>query len=284
VTRALCALVLAAGEGTRLRPLTDLVPKALCPVGNVVSLDRALARLARHGLSGREHVAVNASHLAEQVVTHVAGRAFVSVEPGPPALGTAGAVANLRDWIAGRDVLVGNADAYLAPADGVATDLAPLLHGWDHETVRVLCVPAGQGRAAEFGAMRFAGFSLLPASLAAALPVQRSELVREVWRPAEASGRLEVVVYDGVFVDTGTPRDYLEANLHCAGESGLVAADAVVTGQVDHAVIGAGAQVYGSVTRSVVWPGGYVGSGEHLVEAIRVDRHTTVAVGLSRTC
>ncbi len=47
---SLCAVVFAAGEGTRLRPLTTTVPKPLCPVGNVTLLDRALARLAQHGL------------------------------------------------------------------------------------------------------------------------------------------------------------------------------------------------------------------------------------------
>lgn len=114
VARAeVCAVVLAAGEGTRLRPLTERLPKALCPVGNVPLLDRALHRLAGLGLVGTDRVAVNACYLGDQVVDHVGDRAHLSVEPGDP-LGTAGGVANLRDWIAGRGVLVGNADAYLA--------------------------------------------------------------------------------------------------------------------------------------------------------------------------
>ena len=50
---AICAIVLAAGEGRRLRPLTTVRPKALCPVGNVALLDRALARVAGLGLTGR---------------------------------------------------------------------------------------------------------------------------------------------------------------------------------------------------------------------------------------
>ena len=60
MTGALCAVILAAGEGRRLRPLTDSTPKALCPVGNVPLLDRALARLKHHGLSGPAMAAVNA--------------------------------------------------------------------------------------------------------------------------------------------------------------------------------------------------------------------------------
>ena len=96
---SLCALVLAAGEGSRLRPITASRPKALCPIGNVSLLDRALARLARNGFSGPALVAVNACYLADQVAEQVGERAHMSVEPGPPALGTAGAVAcPWRSW------------------------------------------------------------------------------------------------------------------------------------------------------------------------------------------
>ena len=67
---AVCGVVLAAGEGQRLRPLTATLPKALCPVGNLPLLDHALRRLAGLGLSGPESVAVNAAYLAEQVRAH----------------------------------------------------------------------------------------------------------------------------------------------------------------------------------------------------------------------
>jgi MurNAc alpha-1-phosphate uridylyltransferase len=289
----LCALVLAAGAGRRLQPITATIPKALCPVGNVALLDRALHRLAEHGLAGPDLVAVNACYLADRVVGHVGARARLSVEP--TALGTAGAVAELRGWIAGRAVLVGNADAYLSPTRDLASDrardlasdqpsapardLAELLAGWDGETVRVLGVPAEPGRPAEFGSMRFAGFSLLPGSVAADLPRGASELVHQVWRPAERAGRLEVIHYEGFYLDTGTPVDFLAANLHAASGSAngsLVAAGAEVSGTVDRAVVGAGARVSGSVTRSVVFPGGEVGPAEKLWDAIRVGADLTV--------
>jgi len=274
--RPLCAVLLAAGEGTRLRPLTAARPKALCPVGNVAMLDRALARLGEHGLSGRDIVAVNACYLADQIVRHVDGRAHVSIEPGPPALGTAGAVGHLRDWVDGRAVLVGNGDAYLA-ASGPGGVLGPLLDGWDGHTVRILGVPAG-GRPAEFGPYRFAGFTLLPASVAAALSAERSELVREVWRPAERDGRLEIIEHPGHYLDIGTPADYLAANLHAAGAGSLIAPDAVVDGPVERSVVGAGARVYGSLERCVVFPAGYVAPAERLADAVRVDRDVTVRV------
>jgi MurNAc alpha-1-phosphate uridylyltransferase len=305
---SVCAVVLAAGEGRRLRPLTLRRPKALCPVGNVPLLDRALDRLAAHGLAGPDDVAVNASHLGEQVLAHVAGRAHPSPEPDGP-LGTAGGIGRLRDWIGGRGVLVGNADAYLAPdprrrPGPGRTDLAELLAGWDGRSVRLLGRPAAPGAEPEFGAYRFAGFSLLPWRLVRDLRPEPGSLVRAVWRPAEAAGALTVIGYRGVYLDTGTPADYLRANLHAisagapppdgagpaeaadgAGAAGtrpgpsLVAAGATVSGRLDRAVVGAGATVLGAVTRGVVWPGGYVGPDEHLVDAVRAGRDLTVPAG-----
>jgi hypothetical protein len=284
VTRLdVCAVVLSAGEGTRLRPVTATLPKALCPVGNVPLLDRALARLARHELAGPDAVAVNVCYLADLVADHVADRAFVSREPGPPALGTSGALCHLRDWIAGRGVLAVNADGYLAPTDPGSLDLEPLLDGWDGRTVRVLAVPAGD-RPVEFTApdgsgYRFAGASLLPADLVAALPPGRSDLVLTVWRPAERAGRLEIIPYAGWYTDCGTPADYLAANLHAAGLVGgtLVAPDATVTGVVVSSVVGPGAVVAGSITRCVVLPGARVGPDETLVDAVRLGDAITCA-------
>jgi MurNAc alpha-1-phosphate uridylyltransferase len=265
----LCAVVLAAGEGRRLRPLTGRVPKALCPVGNVPLLDRALARVATLDC------AVNACYLGEQVVAHVGGRAFVGVEPGDP-WGTSGGLARLRDWIDGRGVLVGNADAYLA-----GDDIADLIDGWDGECVRLLGVPADTASGGEFGPYRFAGFSLLPWPVVRDLVVERGELVRTAWRPAERAGRLQVVPYRGTFLDTGTPATYLAANLHAAGlhpGGSLVAGSAVVTAPVERAVIGAGAVVAGPVRSAVVWPGATVTADERLADAIRAPGGLTVPV------
>src|SRR5262245_37547251 len=99
---SLCAVVLAAGEGVRLRPLTADIPKALCPIGNVPLLDRAVAMVASLGFAGHQTVAVNAWSHASQIVAHVGGRAHVSVEHGPRPLGSAGGLGALRPWIADR--------------------------------------------------------------------------------------------------------------------------------------------------------------------------------------
>ncbi|GAA3746265.1 hypothetical protein GCM10022225_32520 [Plantactinospora mayteni] len=270
-------MVLAAGEGRRLRPLTEHLPKALCPVGNVPLLDRALDRVSALGFDTPATVAVNACYLGAQVVWHVGGRAALSVEPGDP-LGTSGGVANLRNWIDGRGVLVGNADAFLAAPDSPpGPDVAALLAGWDGTTVRLLGQPVdGPSRPGDFGRYRFAGFSLLPWTRVRDLPVEPTELVHTVWRPAEAAGELEVVEFSGRYLDTGSPADYLAANLHAAGGGSLVDPTAEVTGEHRSAVIGAGAVVRGTLERCVVWPGGLVRADEHLTDAVRVGNSLTV--------
>jgi NDP-sugar pyrophosphorylase family protein len=281
----LCAVLLAAGEGRRLRPLTALLPMALCPVGNVALLDRALARVAGLGLAGPDRVAVNAAYLAEQVAGHVGGRAHVSWEPDGP-LGTSGGVGRLRDWIAGRAALVGNADAYLAdPARPPGRDVATLLAGWTGDTVRMLTRPTAPGETGGFSGHRFAGISLLPWRYVRTLPATPGDLVRTVWRPAEAAGELELIPYAGAYLDCGTPADYLAANLHAAGlrslgrnaaGGSLIDATADVTGRCETSVVGAGAVVRGAVTRVVVWPGATVAADERLTDAVRVGADLTV--------
>jgi NDP-sugar pyrophosphorylase family protein len=271
-----CGLVLAAGEGQRLRPLTESLPKALCPVGNIPLLDRTLARVAALGLDA----AVNAAYLAGQIVRHVDGRAHLSVEPDGP-LGTSGGVARLRPWIDGRGVLIGNADGYLADATrDPGPDITAMLEGWSGETVRLLTTPVPPGETGGFSGRRFAGFSLLPWRYVQDLPDGHGELVRTAWRPAEAAGELELIAYDGVYIDTGTPADYLRANLHAANGRSLIDPSAVVTGPVTESVVGPQARVRGTVTRCVIWPGAEVSEQETLTDAIRAPHGLTVATAM----
>jgi mannose-1-phosphate guanylyltransferase/MurNAc alpha-1-phosphate uridylyltransferase len=273
----ICGLVLSAGEGQRLRPLTEHLPKALCPVGNVALLDRALARLAGLGLSGTDDVAVNAAYLAGQVVEHVGGRVHVSVEHDGP-LGTSGGVARLRSWIDGRGVLVGNADGYLAdPARDPGKDIAAMVDGWSGETVRMLTKPCRPGEGGGFSGRRFAGFSLIPWRYVRDIPEGDGSLVRWVWRPAEADGALELIPYEGVYIDTGTPADYLRANLHAAYGQNLIHPTARINAPVHESVIGPHARIDGPVTRCVVWAGAQTTADEDLTDVIRAPGLTVPA-------
>ena len=229
-------VVLAAGLGTRLRPLTDLRPKALCPVDNVPLVDLAIARV-RPWVG---EMAVNVHAGREQMEAHLAGRdVHLSVEE--ELLGTAGALGRLREWIAGRPVLLANADAWHR------FDLTDFVEGWDGERPRLLVVrDEAQG---DFGPWRYVGAALLSWSDVASLEPVPSALD---WKARD----VDLCPVTGEFYDCGTPADYLDANLAASG---------------GRSVVGEGAQVDGDVVRSVVWPGAVVAAGERLVDAIRAD-------------
>ncbi len=246
------AVVLAAGAGTRLRPLTDIRPKALCPVDNVALVDLALDRV--RPLTDR--VAVNVHHGRDQMEAHLDGRGVhLSVEE-PEALGTAGALGKLREWIDGRPTVVVNADAWHR------FDLADLLRWWDGEHIRLLAVhdPAR----GDFGLWRYCGAALMPWPEVKRLTATPTGLYEVSWGRAWAEGRLELVPESGPYFDCGTPSTYLAANLAASG---------------GHSVVGPGARVEGELVRSVVWAGGVVHRGERLVECIRVGEALTVRAG-----
>ena len=241
---SLAGVALAAGTGSRLRPLTIDVPKALCPVANTPLIDHALDRLE----SVADRCAVNAHHHWEALAAHVGERAHVSVEHATP-LGTAGAVGRLRSWLDGVDVLVVNADTWCPGS------LEPFVSGWDRERVRLL-IPGGA-----FGPDARIAAALLPRREVEAMSEEPSGLYEVSWRSAHAEGRLEAVAHDGVFADCGTPADYLEANLLASGGMSVVDPDASVEGEV---------------VESVVWSGARVEAPERLFRAVRTPTRTVV--------
>jgi N-acetyl-alpha-D-muramate 1-phosphate uridylyltransferase len=247
----LAGVVLAAGRGRRLRPLTDQLPKPLCPIANRPLVDLALERLSPHVGTGTDQIAVNTHYLGPMVAEHLAGRATVSDEQ-PVALGTAGALGRLRPWIDGRPLLVTNADAYLP------SGLQDLVDSWDGQRIRLLTKDIG--RPSDFGARRYVGACLMPWWAVERLDDTPSGLYERVWRAAFVDGRLELVETSEPTIDCGTPADYLRANLHASG---------------GRSVIGPGAVVEGRVDRCVVWPDAVVGIDEHLVEAVRAGSRAT---------
>ena len=242
----LAGVVLAAGTGIRLRPLTLIRPKALCPVGNVALVDHALERVQ----PTVDAVAVNIHHGRRSLDAHLDPSVHRSFEDRP--LGTAGALGHLRAWLDGRDALVVNADAWCPGS------LASFVDGWDRARVRLLL--AGDDDLHPTSGIAAA---LMPWTDIAELDAEPSGLYELSWRPAQDAGRLDTVRHDGPFVDCGTPEQYLAANL------------AVSEGQ---SVIGDGAVVDGTIERCVVWAGAVVERSEHLVDTIRADHRVTVLV------
>jgi NDP-sugar pyrophosphorylase family protein len=111
-------MVLAAGLGTRLRPLTDHTPKALIDVGGVPMLERVARRLIE---AGADRLIVNTHHLGDQIARYVRERdgfgveSVISHEEGEP-LETGGAL------VAARSLFRGDAPFFLHNAD-ILTDL-----------------------------------------------------------------------------------------------------------------------------------------------------------------
>jgi MurNAc alpha-1-phosphate uridylyltransferase len=245
--QGMAGVVLAAGRGTRLRPLTRLRPKALCPVGNVPLVDLALERVR----PAVERVAVNLHHGRKAIDAHLAPDVHRSVEE-VEALGTAGALGLLRPWLDGSPVLVVNADAWCPGS------LAPFADGWDGERIRLLLHADDELRPTS----QIAG-ALMPWSEVTRLVPEPTGLYEASWRAAAEAGRLEVVRHDGDFVDCGTPEQYLTANLTASG---------------GESVVEEGAEVEGTIERCVLWSGARVHRNEHLVNAIRAQGRVTVLV------
>jgi len=263
-------VVLAAGEGARLRPLTDLLPKVLCPVANEPLVDLAVGTVR----AAVADVAVNVHHGRDLLEPHLVerGDVHVSVEE-PVALGTAGAIAHLRPWLAGRAALIVNADAWCRP------DLGAFLAGWDGERVRILVAGTEP-----FGPRSRIVASILPWREAARLDVEPSGLWESCWRALVRAEAIDTAAYGGPFVDCGTPARYLAANRWAAseavGDGSIVHPTAVLApgAVVEGSIVGPGAQVDGTVRRSVIWAATTVRRAEVLDHAIRAGPRTTVLV------
>ena len=101
--RVSSAIILCAGFGTRLRPLTDELPKPLVPVGDRSILEHALGSLHAAGIS---ELVINVHHLPEQFPPVLAGLELnVRVLVEPEIRGTAGGVAGARGYLSSAPVL-----------------------------------------------------------------------------------------------------------------------------------------------------------------------------------
>ena len=228
------AFVLAAGFGTRLRPLTEHRPKPLVPVCGVTVLDQALGLCQRHGI-GR--VVVNAHHLADQILRHCASLRgldiHVQVEQ-PEILGTGGglrlAMSRLADplVVLNGDVLCdGDLTALLASSVLPGTSAAMLLRPSPEVARYGLVAPDTEGRVVRLSSVavlagveparhdtHFTGLHAVRRAALELLPPQGFAcVVRSAYRLLVPQGAVRAVVHGGYWLDVGSPEDYLEANL-----------------------------------------------------------------------
>ena len=270
-------MVLAAGLGTRLRPLTDHCAKSLVPVGDRPALAHVLDRL---GAASFTRVVVNAHHRARDVRDFVETRGpAVAVSEERELLGTAGGLARAADLLGGAgDAVVWNADIF-ADVDPLAVASAHAAAPRRDATLVVRPRDRGQGSvgldasgrvvrlrgervAEEARGGDFLGVHVIGAALRARLP-ERGCLVGDVYIPALHRGAiLGAFVFERPFFDVGDVRGYLAANLAWLAAQGLSSwtgpGGHVAPGVVlEQTLLGAGASANGSgvVERCVVWPG-----------------------------
>ncbi len=269
-------LILSAGLGTRLAPLSAWRAKPLVPVGDRPAIAAIVARVR----DASRVVVVNAHHRTEDVEAYARATGLL-VSREATLLGTAGGLANAGDLLGAGDVLVWNGDmigdldvrtlldahARNAARGAVATlvvrgradgggnvGLAP---SGDAVRIRLETSRPGESSSADFLGVYVVGAALRPRFPPA------GDVVSEVFLPAIRDGEcLSVFVTDVPFLDIGTPRAYLDANarwLAHRGRSAWVGEGAVVDAAVtlEGAIVGAGARVRGEgrLERCVVWPG-----------------------------
>ncbi|MFY9820365.1 MAG: NDP-sugar synthase [Thermoanaerobaculia bacterium] len=248
--RRIRALVLAAGLGTRLRPLTDQLPKPLLPVRGIPILGRTLTQLAGFGC---EAAAVNLHYLSQPIRERF-GDAHdgmpLTWSEEPEILGTLGALHPLKDFFAQADlILLVNGDSLCRwplhrlvrrhlgahQADGV---LATLLLASRPDPTEfgggVGVDPAGRIQSfrlgdPERGPVRgqlvrryvFAGAHVLSPELLARVGPGKADIVRDLYIPMLASGEaIASALFTGLWHDLGTPQRFLDATLDCVRGEG----------------------------------------------------------------
>lgn len=224
------AMVLCAGRGTRLAPLTDTIPKPMVPVYGVAMVDRALDHLDRAGV-GR--VVINTHYRAEVIESHLAGRDHpaVTVVRERDALETGGGVRNALPHLGDDPFFVINGDSVWL--DGMRDALHRFAETWNPELMDILLLlypfarvlgwhgygdytmdPIGrlsrrlEGRVAPYAYM---GVSIIHPRVFEDAP-QGAFSLNLLYDRAETGGRLFGALHDGLWYHVSTPADLERAN------------------------------------------------------------------------
>jgi MurNAc alpha-1-phosphate uridylyltransferase len=218
------AMVLAAGFGERMRPLTNTKPKPLIEVAGKPLLDHVLDRL---GDAGVEKAVVNVHYLAEQIVAHVRGRTrprIVISDERAKLLDTGGGVVKALPELGDKPFFHINSDTIWI--DGVRPNLARLADAFEPAGMDALLLLAsttgsiGYSGRGDFtmiadGRLRarserevapfvYAGAAILTPQLFQDAPQGEFPLTR-LFKRAEEAGRLHGVRLEGLWMHVGTP-------------------------------------------------------------------------------
>jgi NDP-sugar pyrophosphorylase family protein len=270
-------MILAAGYGTRLRPVTFALPKPMVPLCNRPLIAWIIGHFLAAGV--REFV-VNLHHLPEAIESDLPPRfpeARFEFSYEPEILGTGGAVRKVRPLLENEpQFFLANGDTLqFAPLDAL------LAARREHDAVAALALrhpPANDrftpvyvdgGRITGFGKgtgepLMFSGTHCLSSRVFDYLPDKGfSGIVDEVYQPLIDSGRESIagVVHDGVWFDIGTPLRYLEATRGLLAGRSLIDESARVTGRVERSAVGARSTIEGTVADSAVWDDCFVAAG-----------------------
>ncbi|HEY1956163.1 MAG TPA: NDP-sugar synthase [Polyangiaceae bacterium] len=267
-------MILAAGLGTRLRPLTDLAPKPLVPVGDRPMLAHVVDAVRA---AGCEPVVANAFHHADEVERFCAG-VGVAVSREHELLGTAGGITAAAARLGHSDVLVHNGDVLVSldlgglmathRARGAAATLAVVPRpagegnigvGKNGQIVRIRTISFAEG---EIQGGLFTGVHFIGPRMRAELPAKGC-VVGDGYMPYLGAKNADLYVHVARnFVDVGSLAGYLRANLEWLASTerrSFVGEGARIEGPVrlDATVVGGGATVRGEgpLVRCVVWPG-----------------------------
>lgn len=288
-------MVFAAGLGTRLRPLTHVLPKPATPLMNRPLAAWSLERLRHAGVT---QCAVNTFHLAEaaeaQISAHIPDGMNVEFAREATLLGTGGGIRNALGHHTAEEFIVMNGDIFFWPdleaaldvhrrlgakatmvlrADSRAEKLGAIDLDSDGRVRRLLGTPAYDGPLEQY---MFTGVHVLSAAAVLDLP-ENGCVVRDGYRHWLDRGDIVAGAVDtSPWRDLGTPAEYLRAHLDLLRgtlpwptfkpSSNLSAARS--SAQLDEVVVGEGARFDPGVTlsQSVVWPGAHVRrSGSHCI-------------------
>ena len=206
------AMVLAAGRGERLRPLTDRIPKALAEAGGKALIAWQLERLAAAGF---REVVINLSWLGARIEAQLgSGGAFglaLAYSREPHALESAGGIAQARALLGPAPFALVNADVYcdfdLAALRGRAlgANLAHLVLAPNpaHHAAGDFTLAAGKAGNAPAPRYTYTGIALLDPALVAPVRAGEKAQLAPLLRAAADAGRLSGELYRGLWCDIG---------------------------------------------------------------------------------